>query len=86
MDMHKTALDAEKSLEQLATELAEAGVDPKTVKAVTQMAEVMRQVVSALGKGQEESGNNEPPPEGAPNSFDQATAETHEAMQASAKP
>jgi hypothetical protein len=51
-DPHDIALSAEKYTEELATTLAHAGVDEKVVKAVTQCADVLRQVVSALGKGQ----------------------------------
>lgn len=58
---HQYAVDAEANLEKLATELAQAGADPGTVKVVTQMADVTRKIVKALGKGQAATGDNEPP-------------------------
>jgi hypothetical protein len=82
--LHEHALAAEKNLEALATGLAEAGASPETIKAVTQMAEVARQLVSALGAGQEQTGDDEPAAAEEPGTIDQATAETHQAMQASA--
>lgn len=50
-DLHDLALSAEQNLEQLATGLAGAQADPNAVKAVTQMASVLRKIVSALGGG-----------------------------------
>lgn len=82
-ELHATAVQAEKYLEQLATGLGQAGASPETVKAVTQMAEVTRQIVTALGKGQE-SAPDEPEVSPSGGSMDQAAAETHQAMQASA--
>jgi hypothetical protein len=77
-DIHATAVQAEKFAEQLATELAQEGASEQTVQTVTQCAEVFRQMVEALGRGQEETGDKEP------SSLDQAAGETQEAMQASA--
>lgn len=48
-ELHEIAVTAEGSLEQLATGLGEAGAPPETVQAVTQMADVMREIVKALG-------------------------------------
>ncbi len=48
-----TAVDAEASVEKLATEMGEAGFDPETIKIVQQMAEVARKIVKALGEGAE---------------------------------
>jgi hypothetical protein len=59
--LHEVAVQAEKALEQLATGLAQAGADDQTVGQFTQMADVCRQTISALGKGQETTGDNEPP-------------------------
>lgn len=87
-NLHEYAVQAEANLEKLATGLAQAGASPETVKAVEQMAEVTREIVKALGKGQEQTGDEEPsaPPEeeAQPTSIDQAAAETSQAMQASA--
>ncbi len=90
VDLHEVALAAEKNLEALATGLGQAGASPQTVKAVTQMAEVTRQIVAALGKGSS-TAPDEPAPaehEEAPSnphgSYDQAAAETHEAMTSAA--
>lgn len=55
------AIQAEKHLEQLATGLADAGAAEETVKAVGQMADVVRKIVSALGQGQETTGDAEGP-------------------------
>jgi hypothetical protein len=61
MALLEKAVAAEKNLEQLATGLAQGGVDQKIVDTVTQMAEVTRKIVSALGKGQEGTGDGQPP-------------------------
>lgn len=85
--LHDEALQAEKHLEALATGLGQVGASPATIKAVSQMAEVTRQIVSALGKGQEDTGDEEPSSEAQPTPHDtigQAAGETGEAMQASA--
>lgn len=58
--LHSEAVEAEKHLEALATGLAEAGAPEQTTKAVTQMADVVRQLVQALGQGQSQTGDNEP--------------------------
>jgi hypothetical protein len=84
-DLHELAVDGEKNLEQLATGLAQAGANPETVQAVEQMADVLREIVKALGKGQEATADEEPAAPEGPASFDQAAAETQQAMQASAK-
>jgi hypothetical protein len=59
--LHQHAVDAERSLEQLATGLAQAGVDDQVVKTFTQFADVTRKLVSALGAGQEQTADNAPP-------------------------
>lgn len=59
--LHEHAVNAERSLEQLATGLAQAGAEDGVVKAFTQMADVTRQLVTALGKGQEQTADTEPP-------------------------
>lgn len=59
--LHDVALDAEKNLEELSTGLAQAGADEKTIQAVTNMADVTRKIIQALGKGQETTGDAEPP-------------------------
>lgn len=90
-DLHEVALGAEKYLEALATGLSEAGASPQTIKAVTQMAEVTRQIVAALGKGASNAPDEAAPPEEAEEkpsnphgSYDKAAAETHEAMTSAA--
>lgn len=90
--LHEHAVNAEKELEALATGLAQAGAGDGTVKAVTQMAEVCRQIVTALGKGQESQPDEENPEEEAapseekdqPKSFGQAAGETEQMMAESA--
>lgn len=59
--LHEHAVEAERHLEALATGLAGAGADEGAIKTVQKMADVTRQLVKALGKGQEESGDDEPP-------------------------
>jgi hypothetical protein len=59
--LHDVAVDANKNLEELATGLAQAGADEKTIQAVSQMSEVTRKIIKALGKGQETTGDAEPP-------------------------
>ena len=86
--LHEHALQAEKHLEQLATGLSQAGVEPRTVKTVSQMAEVTRKVVAALGKGQEQTGDTEPRAPASPpqprETMDSAAQGLHQDMQASA--
>lgn len=91
--LHDLALEAEKNLEALATGLGQAGADPNTVKAVSKMADVTRQIVKALGAGQEQTGDNEGPaeqaapseqPEPQQHTIGSATASLHQAMQQSA--
>lgn len=48
--LHDSAVKAEKELEALATGLAQAGADPGAVKAVTQMADVVRKMVGMMAK------------------------------------
>lgn len=82
-DLHTAAVNAEQNLEQLATGLAQAGADEATVQAVTKMAEVTRQLVKALGAGQEQTGDQAPPAassEQQPNTMDSATADLHNQM------
>lgn len=84
-NLHEYAVRAEENLEKLATGLAEEGASPQTVEAVSQMADVTRQIVSALGKGQEETGDEEPPAEeSSPKTYDEAAGETQAMMQAAA--
>lgn len=60
-DLHAYAVQAEANLEKLATGLAQAGADDGTVQAVEKMADVTRKIVTALGRGQEQTADNEPP-------------------------
>lgn len=79
------AVDAERNLEGLATELAKAGADDKTVAVVTEMAETTRKIVKVLGKGQAQTADNAPPaPEPQPRTIDEATNQLHSDMQRSA--
>lgn len=49
--LHDHAMEAEKALEQLATGLGQIGAAPEAVKAVSQMAEVVRKIGTGLAKG-----------------------------------
>lgn len=60
MAVHDTAVDAEETVEQLVTELGQAGAPPETLDIIKQVAKVLRQVVKGLGPGPEDAG-----PEGA---------------------
>ena len=77
-DVHALAVDAERAAEKLATALGQEGASEEVLANVSQCADLFRQVVEALGHGQEEQPDHEPA------SIDQAAAETHKAMQASA--
>jgi plasmid stabilization system protein ParE len=59
-NLHAYAVAAEENLEKLATGLAQAGADEGTVDAVEKMADVTRKIVTALGAGQERTGDQEP--------------------------
>lgn len=91
-NLHEVAVAAESNLEKLATGLAQSGADEKTVNAVSQMADVCRQIVKALGKGQEATGDDEPPeseeeePEDRPRSFDEASRQMTDEMRAKRQP
>lgn len=69
--LHAISVAAEKSLEQLATGLGQIGADPQAVKAVSQMADVLRKIATGLAKGMKQ----EPVPgqNGAPHTMDSAT-------------
>lgn len=47
--IHDLAVQAEGAVEQLATELAQAGVDQAAVKQVSQCAAILRGIVQAVG-------------------------------------
>jgi hypothetical protein len=85
-DLHGIAAEAEKCLEKLATGLSEAGAAPDAVKTVSDMADVVHQVVKALGEGQEQTGDDEPPAAPPPGGggFDEAAAGTAQDTQAAA--
>lgn len=59
--LHEHAVQAEKHLEQLATGMAQAGIEEGVIQTVSKMADVTRKIVTALGKGQEQTGDSEPP-------------------------
>lgn len=84
--LHDHAIQAEKHVEALATGLAKAGASDETVKTITQCADILRQVASALAQGAEHA-PNEPEPEGPPEGgspYAKPAAETHHAMQQAA--
>lgn len=85
--LHEVAVQAEKALEALATGLGQVGAPPDTVKAVSKMADVTRQIVSALGKSNAEPtpepAGPPPAPEGG-HTIDSATGALHADMQKSA--
>ena len=84
-NLHEYAVQAEANLEKLATGLAESGADEQSVKVVSQMAEVTRKIVVALGKGQESTGDEEPAePQPRRQTMDSATNELHAETQARA--
>lgn len=91
-NLHEHAVQAEKHLEALATGLAQAGAPKEAIDTVTKMADVTRKLITALGKGQEETADDEPaappvenpPDEATPASgetMDSATASLHEEAQ-----
>lgn len=89
-DLHEIALTAEKALEQLATGLAHAGVDPTVTQEISKCAEVARKVVQALGKGQSTTGDNAPPAPAQPQSggrptMDQGVSALHQETQRAAQ-
>jgi len=81
-NLHAYAVQAEANLEKLATGLAQAGVDPATVDGVSKMADMVRQLVGALGKGQEQTGDEEPPAQPQPRpTLDSAVGAMHQDVQ-----
>jgi GTP cyclohydrolase I len=53
-EVHDYAVEAEKSVEQLATGLGQMGADPGMVEACGQMADVLRKIATGLAKGMKE--------------------------------
>ena len=84
--LHEHALQAEKHLEALATGLSAAGADPASIKAVAQMADICRKMVSAFGKGQESTGDKQPPADTRPQPRNtmEAAQQLHQDVQAAA--
>ncbi len=86
--LHEHAVAAERHLEQLATGLGQAGADNQVVQTFSKMAEVTRKLVVALGRGQEASGDAEPPadeavtppPPSQPRTIQSASQELHDRM------
>lgn len=86
--LHEHAVAAERSLEQLATGLGQAGADNQIVETFSKMAEVTRKLVTALGRGQEVSADAAPPadqavappPPSQPRTIQGATQELHAQM------
>lgn len=68
--LHDHAVQAEKHAEALATGLAQVGADDAAVKTVTQCAEILRKIATALAKGG--TSDEQPEPEPEPQSMDQA--------------
>lgn len=77
------AIAAEENLEKLATELGKLGADEGTLEAVSGWADGVRSIVGVLGKGQQESADDEPAvqEEAAPANYDEAAAATQQMMQ-----
>lgn len=48
--MHDHAMQAEKHLEALATEMGKADTDPQIIKAVSSMADGMRQIAKSMSR------------------------------------
>lgn len=79
--LHAHAMEAEKHLEQLATGIASVGADDNTVKAITQMADMCRQIAAKLAQGMKE----EPPP-ARPTADEAIAAHMAQRRQAAAAP
>jgi hypothetical protein len=89
-DLHTLAVDAQHSVEQLATGLGQAQADPGAIKAVSNMAGVLGKIVKVLGSGQAAqpaqaapAQDAQPAPAG-PQTMDSATAALHHSAQAAA--
>lgn len=91
--LHEHAVAAERHLEQLSTGLAQAGAEDQVVQTFTKMAEVTRKLVVVLGRGQEVSGDEEPPadeavapePPSRPRTIQSETQRLHDEMRAKAQ-
>ena len=83
-NLHAYAVQAEGAAEKLATGLAQSGADPAAVEQVSKAADLFRGLVSTLGKGQEQTADNEPPaPQPSrPETMESATAALHAQSQA----
>lgn len=78
--IHDLAVQAEGVVEQLATELAHAGVDQAAVKQVSQCASILRGIVQAVG-GPDQSA---PQPSGQ-DQLGQAVGQFHQQQVAAAQ-
>ena len=82
--LHEHAIEAERALEQLATGLSQSGAEADIVQTFTQMAEVARQLVVSLGRGQEQTADEALPAPVEPRTIEGAARDTQAAMVAAA--
>lgn len=65
-DLHKCAMDAEKALEKLATELGKGDAPPKVVASVSQMADMARKIAMSVANLPGPPASATPAPAGPP--------------------
>lgn len=75
MAMHEAALGAEKNLEKLATLMGKADAPDPVVKAVSSMADAMRQIISSMAKAPAPDTTPPPAAEGPRPTMQSATNE-----------
>lgn len=61
--LHSLSNTASSAVHKLATGLAHAGAPTEVVQAVTKIGDQLDKVTDALGKGQEQTGDEEAPPD-----------------------
>ena len=61
--VHELAVAADKAAEKLATALASAGAPKEVVQQVSTAADLFGEITKVLGKGQEQTGDEEVPPD-----------------------
>lgn len=76
-------VDAERSLEAGITELARLGAPSDATTELQRLADTLRGIVQALGKGQYATGDGEP---AAPRNLDDAVGAFHQDMMAAEAP
>lgn len=83
-DLHGMAVDAAGLVDKLTTGLTASGVDPGAVDRLSQCGDILRDTAKLLGKGQEQTADDEPAAMSQPDrpTLESATADLHRSAMA----